>query len=93
MHNNQPTKMQELQMEKHLYQQKIKYLKKVNCIDDLLQLKIKGIRGQKIKELSIIQNNIPFNLQMEIRALLHDSIEHYERQIEMIDNMIAEIDY
>jgi len=91
MPNNEPTKMQDLQMDKTLYQHRIRYLKKVLTIDDILQIKFTGIHAEKLKELTLIQKHIPFNLQMEFKLLIHDSIEYYQRQIEVIDNLINQI--
>lgn len=93
MKSNTPTKLQDLQMDKSLYHHKIRYLKKILSIDDILQIKFSGIQAKKIKELALIQNHIPFNLQMEIKMIIKDSIDYYQRQIDAIDNMISQIDF
>jgi hypothetical protein len=93
MKTNTPTKLQDLRMDRSLYQHKIRYLKKVLSIEDILQIKFSGVHKEKIRELSLIQNHIPFNLQMELKMIIKDSIDYYERQIAAIDNMISQIDF
>jgi len=93
MKTNTPTKLQDLQMDKSLYRHKIKYLQKILSIDDILQIKFSGVHKEKIKELRLIQNHIPFNLQMEIKMIIKDSIDYYQRQIDAIENMISQIDF
>jgi hypothetical protein len=93
MKSNTPTKLQDLQMDRSLYHHKIRYLKKILSIDDILQIKFEGIQANKIKKLALIQNHIPFNLQMEIMMIIKDSIDYYQRQIDAIDNMISQLDF
>jgi hypothetical protein len=84
MKQNKVTEKQSIVMDIELYQCKKKYLEKVKSYTDLDGIKLRGLN----EDYNLSQDDLPFNMQMEINILIKDSIDYYTHQIEFLTHLL-----
>jgi hypothetical protein len=84
MKQNKVTERQEITMDIELYRCKLQYLQKVKSYKDIVGIKLRGLN----EDYNLNQDNLPFNMQMEINILIKDSIDYYQHQIEFLTQLL-----
>jgi hypothetical protein len=84
MKQNKVTERQEITMDIELYRCKLQYLQKVKSYKDIIGIKLRGLN----EDFNLNQDNLPFNMQMEINILIKDSIDYYKHQIEFLTELL-----
>lgn len=84
MKQNKVTERQEITMDIELYRCKLQYLQKVKSYKDLIGIRLRGLN----EDYNLNQDNLPFNMQMEINILIKDSIDYYQHQIEFLTQLL-----
>ena len=84
MKENKLTERQSIVMDIELYHCKKKYLENVKSYKDIVGIKLRGLN----EDYHLTQDNLPFNMQMEINILIKDSIDYYTHQIEFLTQLL-----
>jgi hypothetical protein len=84
MKQNKVTERQVITMDIELYRCKLQYLQKVKTYKDIVGIKLRGLN----EDYNLNQDNLPFNMQMEINILIKDSIDYYTHQIEFLTQLL-----
>jgi len=84
MQQNKLSERQSIAMDIELYQCKKKYLEKVKSYKDIIGIKLKGLND----DYNLTQDDLPFNMQMEINILIKDSIDYYTHQVEFLTQLL-----